>query len=102
MTKPEKVTRLRVSSAGDNGAGPRLAVTLTVDELRSLIADVVKENVALDDNDALLNVDEAAKFLHQSPTYIYRTWRELGGRKVGKNLRFTKADLRKWIATRGA
>jgi AraC-like DNA-binding protein len=95
MSKTEKVTHLRESAGADDGAA-RLAVTLTVDELRALIADVVQEHID-DDDGPLLSVDEAAKFLHQSPTYIYRNWKDMGGRKLGKNLRFTKSNLRKWV-----
>ena len=95
MSKTEKVIQLREGAGADHDV-PRLAVTLTVDELRALIADVVQEHID-DDDGALMSVDEAAKFLRQSPTYVYRNWHEMGGRKLGKNLRFTKADLRKWV-----
>jgi hypothetical protein len=49
----------------------------------------------------LMDVAEAAKLIHQSSTYVYRNWREMGGRKLGKNLRFTIADLQKWIDAKG-
>jgi hypothetical protein len=101
MSKTEKVIQLREGAGVDHDA-PRLAVTLTVVELRALVAAVVHDHVANPDDGALLSVGEAANFLHQSPTYLYRNWREMGGRKLGKNLRFTKADLRKWVDQRGA
>ena len=95
MSKSEKVVSLRQAASSDDSA-PRLAVTLTVDELRALIADVVHEHI-VDDDGPLLSVVDAAKFLRQSPTYIYRNWKDMGGRKLGKNLRFTKSNLRKWV-----
>jgi len=101
MSKTEKVIHLREGVGADHDA-PRLAVTLTIDELRALIVAVLHEHIADNDDGALMDVHEAAKFLRQSPTYVYRNWREMGGRKLGKNLRFTKAALRTWVAQKGA
>lgn len=47
--------------------------------------------------DGLLGVKEAASFINQSTTYVYRNWKEMGGRKIGKKIQFTKAALRKWF-----
>lgn len=98
MSDSKNVIRLRAdSSPSTSDEGARLAVTLTVAELRSLI----RENSQGGGDDSLMDIKEAAKFIHQSTTYVYRNWRDMGGRKFGKNLRFTRAGLQKWIDSKG-
>jgi hypothetical protein len=39
-------------------------------------------------------VEEVAKFLRKSPSWVYKNWRRLGGRKLGGSLMFpSKEDL---------
>ena len=51
-------------------------------------------------DDGLIGVKEAASFINQSETYVYRNWKKIGGRKTGKNIQFTKAGLQKWFESR--
>jgi hypothetical protein len=102
MSEPKVIPlhpdRLSPSSAADSV----MIVQLSVGELRRLITEAVREATGLGTEPAgLLDVDGAADFIKQSTTYVYRNWREMGGRKIGKNLRFTRADLQKWIDTKG-
>jgi len=82
--------------------GDKMIIMMTKDELRNLIADVVRETANHKENEGLIDIEDAARFLRQSTTYVYRNWREMGGRKLGKNLRFTRAGLQKWIGSKGA
>jgi hypothetical protein len=78
----------------------RLLVQLTEADLRELIRAEVAKAISGNSRDdgGLLNVEGAAKFIHQSKIWVYRNWQKVGGRKLGpKSLRFTKADLQKWI-----
>jgi len=98
MSDSKNVIRLRADSPPSTpDEGARLAVTLTVAELRSLIHEAVSEISQDRGDDSLMDINEAAKLIHQSVTYIYRNWRDMGGRKIGKNIRFTKAGLQNWI-----
>jgi predicted DNA-binding transcriptional regulator AlpA len=78
----------------------RMLVQLTENDLKAIIRAEVTTAISGNSRDdgQLLDVDGAAKFVHQSKTWVYRNWQSLGGRKLGpKSLRFTKADLQKWI-----
>lgn len=102
MSEWKKVIQLRADSSPSAAAEEtRLAVTLTVTELRSLIRETVSELSQDRGDDSLMDIKEAAKFIHQSVTYVYRNWREMGGRKFGKNIRFTKAGVQNWINAKG-
>jgi hypothetical protein len=74
----------------------RLADKLA-DRLRSQSTDFAQ----VEQSAALMDVTEAMAFTHQSKTYVYRNWHEMGGRKFGKNLRFTRAGLEAWITAKG-
>jgi predicted DNA-binding transcriptional regulator AlpA len=50
----------------------------------------------------LLKLKDAAKHLNQSESWVYRHWKEVGGKKLGGNIRFSIADIEKFIAKRGA
>jgi len=42
----------------------------------------------------ILSVEEAAKYLRKSPSWVYKNWKILGGRKLGGSLLFpSKEDL---------
>ena len=102
MSDSKNVIPLRAdSSPSTPDEGARLAVTLTVAELRLLIHEAVSEISQDRGDNSLMDINEAAKFIHQSVTYVYRNWREMGGRKLGKNIRFTKAGLASWIKAKG-
>jgi hypothetical protein len=78
----------------------RMLVQLSENDLKAIIR--AELSAAASDNSPgdgeLLDVDGAARFVHQSRTWVYRNWQMIGGRKLGpKSLRFTKADLQRWI-----
>jgi hypothetical protein len=50
----------------------------------------------------LLKLRDAAKHLNQSESWVYRHWKELGGKKLGGNIRFSITDIEKFISKRGA
>lgn len=100
MSEPTKIIKFPTT---DSPTIPdeAMVVTLTTGQLRDLISEAVREADRGTEGDGLLNVEQAARFLKQSTTYVYRNWQQMGGRKLGKNLRFTKAGLKKWIDSRG-
>ncbi len=83
----------------------RMLVQLTVEELRSLIAETVedrlKRRLPNGNLNGLLNAEESAAFLGFSKDWVYRNWRKIGGRKIGgKGLRFDAAELAQWSESR--
>jgi hypothetical protein len=81
---------------------PRLLVHLTEADLVAIIRAEMATSGNSHDNGELLDADGAAKFVRQSKTWVYRNWQTIGGRKLGpKSFRFTKADLQKWIDSKG-
>jgi predicted DNA-binding transcriptional regulator AlpA len=82
------------------------------EELKSLIREVLAEgngngnggngNGHSREPTELLKLKEAAKRLNQSESWLYRRWKELGGRKLGGNIQFSATDIEKFIAKRGA
>jgi len=96
MSEPKKLLR---------EADARMIVQLNVEELRGVIADVVRmELKAKGTNGAapgLLNAEQAANFLSYSVHWVYKNWAQIGGKKIGKRgLRFDAADLQKWVESR--
>ena len=84
-----------------------LIVTLKVGELRRIVREEIKAALAEKNGAAapteLLRLGEAAKRLNQSKDWLYRHWREVGGKKLGpKSIRFAAGDIEKFIAKRGA
>ena len=71
-------------------------------EIKELVREAIRE--ALSNNgkdDALMDVEEVARFLKQSPDWVYRHWKQLGGRKIGaKSIRFYRSDIDRWLKTR--
>jgi len=47
-------------------------------------------------DDALLTVAQAAAALHMSESYVYDSWRLLGGRKFGRSVRFSRSALNEY------
>jgi len=79
------------------------------EELKSLMREVLAEmngNGHANGHDrqltGLLKLKEAAKHLNQSESWVYRHWKDLGGKKIGSNIRFAMDDLEKFIAKKGA
>jgi predicted DNA-binding transcriptional regulator AlpA len=92
-------------SASLREADSRMIVQLSVEELRGIVADVVraelKTRVLSGGPRDLLDTEQAAKFLGYSEDWIYKNWRKIGGRKIGgKGLRFDAAELEAWVASR--
>jgi len=48
----------------------------------------------------LLKLKDAAKHLNQSESWVYRHWKEVGGKKLGGNIRFSIEELEKFIAAK--
>ena len=86
-------------------SGDDMIVTLRVSDLRALIREEL--TVALSGKNhakelgELLTLKDAAKYLNQSDSWLYRRWKEIGGKKLGGNIRFSIADIEKFIAKRG-
>ena len=82
-----------------------MIVQLRVSELRELITDAVREAVNKNATapTELLKLEQAARRLNQSKDWLYRHWKEVGGKKLGpKSIRFAVSDIEKFIAKRGA
>jgi predicted DNA-binding transcriptional regulator AlpA len=81
---------------------------LLVDQIRAVVREEIK--AALNGNgngherepNSLLKLKDAAQRLNQSESWVYRHWKELGGKKLGGNIRFSTDDIEKFIAKRGA
>ena len=99
-----KVIRILPESAAEKN-GDEMLVTLRVSDLRALICEEL--TIALSGNNhakelgELLTLKDAAKYLNQSDSWLYRRWKEIGGKKLGGNIRFLIADIEKFIAKRG-
>ena len=89
----------------NNGEHDKMLVTLTVEELRGLIRE---ELAALNstginaDKESLLTPDDAANLLGVNRRWLYRHANTLPfARRISrKNLRFSEAGLRRWIAAK--
>jgi hypothetical protein len=68
-------------------------------DMRLMIREEFKSKGRVVD-DGLMGVKEAAQYINRSTVYVYRHWKEMGGRKIGKNIEFTKASLQKWIESK--
>jgi len=85
---------------------PAKIVVLSHEELETLIERAVERALKVSGNghgqdDRLLGVDEAARFLGYSKDWIYRNQKRIGGRKIGKRgVRFSRQDLAAWAASR--
>jgi len=83
---------------------PKLVVTLTVTELKSLISEAVsslldERGLNRNDNGTLLNVQEAAALLSLAVPTLYEktSTRIIPHYKHGKKLLFKKSELMAWI-----
>lgn len=83
---------------------PRLAVTLTVDELRSLVRDEVRRELGIlkasDESADVLTREQAAKLLHVEAHTVTR-WVKARGlpghRLAGGEWRFRRSALLRWL-----
>jgi excisionase family DNA binding protein len=87
-------------------AATSLAVTLTVEELRALVREAVREEVAAAGQGAsdVLTLPEAAKELRMCGKMVIRFVRTRGlpGVKVGRSWRFRRSQLLTWMASESA
>ena len=87
-------------------ADGRMLVQITVEELRTIVAEVVEQKlkrISTARPGGLLNADQAAKYLGYSTDWVYKNWKKIGGKKIGgRGLRFDAADLQAWIDSRNA
>jgi predicted DNA-binding transcriptional regulator AlpA len=89
MSEPNlRIVRPQANAAPDDD---KMVVQLTVGEFRQLIADTVKET--MNSKRRILDVQGAMAFLNVSHDWIYRHWKQIGGRKIGKAIRFCQSDL---------
>ncbi len=81
-----------------------LSVTLTVRQLKQIMADALATTTKQNENgeERLLDANEAAAVLGLSPDWLYRDAKKLPfTRKLGpKMLRFSHQGILKWLATR--
>jgi predicted DNA-binding transcriptional regulator AlpA len=72
-------------------------------ELKECLREVIKEESNTTKDDALMDVPQVAEYLKQSPDWVYRHWKQLGGRKIGaKSIRFYRSDIDRWLKSRRA
>jgi hypothetical protein len=76
-----------------------MIVSLTVGQLRELVAETVRETMNSKDGE-ILDVQGAMVFLNVSHDWVYRHWKQLGGRKIGKAIRFYRSDLNRFMKSR--
>jgi hypothetical protein len=77
------------------------------EELKSLIREVLAERGGNGNGhdrelNGLLKLKDAAQRPNQSESWVYRHWKEVGGKKLGGNIRFSIDDIEKFIVKRGA
>jgi len=80
-------------------------VILTENQLKEIVREAVAEVLKAPrfggHNDKMLTAEEAAAFLNYSRDWIYRNKDKIGGRRIGRRgIRFFRADLEAWIASR--
>lgn len=56
-------------------------------------SNLMRETKSDLNNDEILTVGEAAALLKKSKRHVYGCWKQYGGVKLGKEIRFIKADL---------
>ncbi len=82
-----------------------LIVTMTVAELRSLMRDVVREELVARQSDEheVLTRDEVAELLQVHPDVVTRYVRNDGlpGAKVGPEWRFRRSQILHWLESKG-
>ena len=80
-------------------------IILTENQLKELIRDAVADalkaaNLA-GNEDNMLTAEKTAVFLNYSRDWVYRNKDKIGGRRIGRRgIRFSRADLEAWVASR--
>ncbi len=80
-------------------------IILTENQLKELIRDAVADalkaaNLA-GNEDNMLTAEKTAVFLNYSRDWVYRNKDKIGGRRIGRRgIRFSRADLQAWVASR--
>ena len=101
-----KRAEIGMREPADTLGADNMIVTLRVSDLRSLIREELAMALSggnrTTESGELLTLKDAAKYLNQSDSWLYRRWKEIGGKKLGGNIRFAKADIEKFIAKKGA
>ena len=80
-------------------------VILTENQLKEIVreavADALKAAKFAGNEDKMLTAEKAAAFLNYSRDWIYRNKDKIGGRRIGRRgIRFSRADLEAWVASR--
>jgi excisionase family DNA binding protein len=98
MSEPKKILQLKPDAL----PADKMLVTMSVGDLRQLIAEVVEEKLRrMGRSNGLLTVEEAAEFLGYSKDWVFKNWKKVGGKKIGrKGIRFDAADLEQWVKSR--
>ena len=94
-----------VPSKADALAPDKLVVTITVGELRSLVGEILDEKLGRlsTGRNGLMTVEQAAEFLGYSKDWVFKNWRQIGGKKIGgRGVRFDAADLEIWFKSRSS
>jgi excisionase family DNA binding protein len=75
-------------------------LVVSIGQLRTVMREILGEFLTIKDN-GLMDVEQVAEYLRQSPDWVYRHWKQLGGRKIGaKSIRFYRSDLDHWLKSR--
>ena len=77
-----------------------MAVTLSVDELRALFRNVVREELGTrSDAKEVLTREEVAEMLSVHPAVVtkYARTRRLPARKIGREYRFMRSEILAWV-----
>ena len=69
--------------------------------IREAVADALKMAKFAGNEDNMLTAEKAAVYLKFSRDWVYRNKDKIGGRRIGRRgIRFFRADLDAWIASR--
>jgi len=80
-------------------------VILTENQLKEIVREAVAEAFKAakftGNEDKMLTAEKAAVFLNYSRDWVYRNKDKIGGRRIGgRGIRFSRADLEAWVASR--
>jgi len=80
-------------------------VILTENQLKEIVreavADALKAAKFAGNEDQMITAEKAAVFLNYSRDWVYRNKDKIGGRRIGRRgIRFSRADLEAWVASR--
>ncbi|TKC00165.1 helix-turn-helix domain-containing protein [Pedobacter cryophilus] len=83
---------------------PFETILIRLDRIENLIRELIGERTDIDinvDNDIVLDVKQASKYIHLSVSRVYKftSEKEIPHYKKGKRLYFKKTELRDWLMT---